>query len=108
MLQKIGSMLWENRFLIAVIFFAVAQAISAWRETKSKLYSMMLDAKRKAKDQILSSGDQQIEWVIKLALEKLPWLVKALGEEWTIKLVKWLYRKGKDWLDDGKMNNSVQ
>lgn len=107
-MQKALELLWENRFLIAVIFFAVAQVISTWRETKSRLYTMMLDAKRKAKDQILSSGNEQIEWVVKLALQKLPWLVKALGEEWTIKLVKWLYRKGKDWLDDGKLNNSIK
>lgn len=105
-MSKVLNLLWENRFIIAVIFFSIAQIISTWRETKSKLYSMMLDAKRKAKDQVLNSGETQIEWVIKLALNKLPWLVKALGEEYTKKLIKWLYSKGKDWLDDGKLNNS--
>jgi hypothetical protein len=105
MFEKITNFLWENRFVIAVIITIIVQAISTWRETKSKLYTMMLGAKSKAKDQILSSGKDQEEWVIKMALQKLPWLARTIGEDLTRKIIQWLYRKGKDWLD-GKINNS--
>jgi hypothetical protein len=106
MFEKITSFIWENRFVIVVIITIIVQAISTWRETKSKLYTMMLGAKSKAKDQILSSGKEQEEWVIRIALQKLPWLVNVIGEDLTRKLIKLLYDKGKDWMDDGKINNS--
>lgn len=106
-MTQVLSVLWEWRFVIVSILAGVFYLLKDWNKAKSDLYNAMLQAKRKAKDGILKSGQEQEEWVVNFALEKLPtrW-VAALGRENTRKLIKWLYQKGMDILDDGKIDNS--
>lgn len=69
----------------------------------------MLRAKDMAKDQILNGGKAQEDWVVaKLQLILPRRLSLFLGEETLRNLVKFLYRKGLDYLDDGKFNDSVK
>lgn len=102
------NVLWEWRFIILVIVFAIAfLVLIGWHKTKVLLYQLMLQAKRMAKDAILKSGQEQEEWVVKNALQFLPFSLKVfLSEDTVRKIVRWLYQKAKDYADDGKLNNS--
>lgn len=102
------NFIWEYRFVfmtaVAVIFYAIGD----WKSFKAQAYNYMLRAKSLAKDGILKSGKEQEEWVVNLILQKAPksW-VRFLSEEQKRKIVKCLYDKGLDLLDDGKLNNSI-
>lgn len=68
----------------------------------------MLQAKRLAKDAVLKSGDEQVEWVIKKAYQFLPKSITVfISEDMMRKIVKYLYDKAKDYIDDGQFNNSI-
>ena len=105
----ITSFLWENRFIILIIAFAsLFFVLLGWQRTKVLLYQLMLQAKRMAKDAILKSGQEQEEWVVKKALQLLPFSLRVFLSEDTIrKIIKWLYHKAKDYADDGVINNSI-
>lgn len=103
------KILWEFRYVIIVVLGAVVYGWLTWKETKSRLYTLMLLAKSKAKYMILYTGQQQEEWVVRKALQYLPLSVRILFGENTIRgMVKWLYKNAKDYLDDGKLNNSIK
>ena len=69
----------------------------------------MLQAKDKAKDLILKSGQQQEDWVIDKAYIFLPKKITAfINRERMRKIIHYLYLKAKDLLDDGKLNNSIK
>lgn len=102
------SLLWEWRFVIVLAFGIVLYCLFEWQRAKSVLYALMLQAKRMAKDAILKSGEQQEEWVVKKALQFLPASLKIfLSEDWVRKIVRWLFHKAKDYLDDGIFNSSI-
>lgn len=102
------NMLWEYRFVIILIIAVVIYAIAEWSNFKSKVYALMLQAKRYAKDEVLKSGDEQVEWVIKKAYQFLPRrLTIFINEELLRKIINYLYSKLKDYLDDGILNNSI-
>ncbi|MCX7843080.1 MAG: hypothetical protein N2489_08405 [Clostridia bacterium] len=105
----ITSFLWENRFIILIIAFAILFfVLLGWQRTKVLLYQLMLQAKRMAKDAVLKSGQEQEEWVVKKALQLLPLSLKVFLSEDTIrKIVRWLYLKAKDYADDGQLNGSI-
>ncbi|KPU42686.1 hypothetical protein OXPF_37400 [Oxobacter pfennigii] len=101
--------LWEFRFFIVIIFALSLYALFAWQDFKTKAYALMLQAKSLAKDAVLKSGDQQAEWVVKKAYQFLPKSITIfLSEETMYKIVKTLYDKAKDYLDDGKLNSSIK
>jgi hypothetical protein len=89
--------------VLAVIFYAIFE----WQRFKVKAHALMLQAKSLAKDAILKSVDQQTEWVVKKAYQLLPktWTI-FISEERMSKIVFYLYHKAKDYLEDGKVNNS--
>jgi hypothetical protein len=69
----------------------------------------MLQAKRLAKDAVLKSGQEQVEWVVNKARLFLPKSVMLfISEERLRKIIDYLYHKSKDYLDDGKINDSVK
>lgn len=106
-MTQILSVLWEWRFVVLLILGAVIYCIAEWQKAKAILYSLMLQAKRYAKDQILKSGKQQEDYVVRMALQHLPLSLKIfLSEDLIRKIVKWLYSKLADYLDDGVMNGS--
>lgn len=102
------ELLWEWRFVVICIVAAILWAILEWEKAKAILYDLMLQAKRKAKDAILKSGREQEEWVLKMALQLLPLPLKIfLSEDNIRKIIRWLYHKARDYLDDGQFNNSI-
>jgi hypothetical protein len=107
-MKAVFTFLWEYRFFIILALAVVLYAITQWKEFKSRAYALMLQAKRLAKDAILKSGDEQVEWIIKRAYQFLPKSIMAfISEDRLRKIIKWLYDKAKDWIDDGRINGSI-
>lgn len=107
MLDMIKALLWEYRFVIAVVICFVLFFLFEREKGYKILYNLMLQAKRLAKDAILKSGKAQEDWVVEKALYLLPVSWKVFVTEKQVReIVRWLFQKGKDLLDDGKINGS--
>lgn len=108
--NQILSLIWEWRYVIIYVISAIIFALSMGREAlKAKAYSLMLLAKKQAKDGILNSGQAQEDWVVQelyILLKKLK--VPFISEEALRPLVHKLYQVAKDYLDDGKLNKSIE
>jgi hypothetical protein len=101
--------IWEYRFILLVILAVFFYAIFEWQRFKTKAYALMLQAKSLAKDAILKSGDQQVEWVIKKAYQFLPRRYTVfISDDLMRKIIFKLYHSAKDYLDDGQINNSIE
>lgn len=99
----------DVQYLIAGLIVLGVLAILEWNNTKVVAYNLMLRAKDLAKDKILTCGKEQEDWVVAKLKTVLPRrLTLFLGDEVLRTLVKFLYNKGLDYLDDGKFNNSVK
>lgn len=99
----------EFQYLVAGVIVVVAIGLLEWNNTKTIVYNIMLRAKDLAKDGILSCGQEQEDWVVNKLKTVLPKrLLLFLGEDMLRAIVKFLYNKGLDYLDDGKFNNSVK
>jgi len=108
-MELLKSFVWEFRFVLIVILAVVLFCVFEWQKAKTITYALMLQAKSLAKDAVLKSGKQQEEWVVNKAFQFLPsGLTLVLNRERMQKLVHYLYVKGKDYADDGKINNSIQ
>lgn len=98
---------WEWRFIIVAAIAAVIYGIAEWQKAKAVFYALMLQAKRMAKDAILDSGRQQEDWVVQKAIRFMPPLCTIFLDEDTIRIiVKRLFIKLKDYMDDGQINDS--
>lgn len=109
----------EFRYVIAWVFGAILFCLFEWQLVKGRLYALMLQAKSlakqtvengksAAKNAVLLSGSSQEEWVVRKAYKFLPRsLTIFISEEVMRKIVRYLYRVSKDYLDDGKLNNSI-
>ena len=102
------NLIWEFRYILIVIFCVIIFALFEWEKFKSVAYKTMLQAKTLAKDTILSSGQEQEDWVVdKLYLiMPIPFRV-FLNKDLLRTIVKSVYDKAKDFLDDGKINGSI-
>ncbi|MCB2288696.1 hypothetical protein LGK97_02820 [Clostridium sp. CS001] len=79
-----------------------------WQKFKTQAYALMLQAKRLAKDEVLKNGEQQVEWIIKRSYQFLPKkLTIFISEERMRNIIRYLYEKLKDVIDDGQVNNSL-
>ncbi|MDP4147528.1 MAG: hypothetical protein Q8936_24185 [Bacillota bacterium] len=107
--MNIVNLFWEYRFIILLVIAVFIYAIAEWNKFKSITYALMLQAKRYAKDEVLSSGDAQVEWVINKAYQFLPsYLTVFISKDLMRKIVSYLFSKLKDYMDDGTINNSIQ
>ncbi len=106
-MEVFKSIVWEYRFILILAAALGTFGITEWNSFKAKAYAIMLQAKSLAKDKVLKSGDEQVNWVIKKLYETLPktW-TNLVSEERMRKIIYNLYYKAKDYLDDGEMNNS--
>lgn len=108
-MEKLLSIIWEWRFIIILLVAAVLYCCFEWEKAKRIIYAGIAQAKRYAKDQILKNGAQQEEYVFKLMLQRLPLALRLfLGETLIRKIVKWLYSKLADYIDDGILNESFK
>jgi hypothetical protein len=108
-MNNIGAVLWDWRFVIAVVVAVAVYAIAEWNNFKTLAFQAMLRAKSKAKDAVLQSGKEQEDWVCEHLYFILSARVKVFirDPEALRPVVHWLYQKAKDLLDDGKFNNSA-
>lgn len=105
--MDIKAIIWDWRFVIIVLLVITVYAVFEWGKFKEGILSAMLMAKKKAKEMILNSGQEQEDWVVMKIYPCLPSVVKVvLSEVLFRKLIRCLYGKAKDYLDDGAMNNS--
>lgn len=104
--MKILSLIWELRFIIIWFLLAVVSCIAAGKQwLHNKAYSLMLLAKKLAKDQILNSGKEQEDWATDALYSiirkfKIPFITK----EAVRKIVVDLYIKALNYLEDGSIN----
>lgn len=107
-MNKVVYMIWEWRFVILLAAAFIMFSMAEWQRSKAILYALMLQAKRMAKDAVLGSGQEQEEWVVKKAMQFLPLYLRiTISEEIVREVVKWLFIKLKDYMDDGSINNSI-
>lgn len=103
-----NEIVWDWRFVIIVFLAIVLFCVFNWQKAKVIAYNGMLRAKSLAKDAVLNSGKEQEDWVVANVYPCLPLPVKAImSKELFRRFVSWLYAKGKDLLDDGKLNSSI-
>ena len=109
MLEKILSILWEWRFIILLVVSGILFCLFEWERAKTFIYAGIAQAKRYAKDQVLKNGKQQEEYVVKLALQYLPLSLRIFLSEKGIRiLVRYLYSKLGDYIDDGIINETYK
>lgn len=102
------ELVWGLRFEITVIVGVILFALFEWEKTKQIIYGLMVQSKRLAEKRVLESGKAEQVWVTDMAMKLLPrWITVFITREQMSKLVRWLYLKAKDYLDDGKFNNSI-
>ena len=108
-MKTILNYVWDYRFIILVVVAVIMYAIFRWSDFKSKAYAIMLQAKTMAKDEILKTGKDQADWAADKLYSVIPARYKMfISQDKVRSLVEYLYLKGKDFLDDGKLNNSVK
>lgn len=108
-MKSVLSVLWDFRFIIMVILGIALFAIFQWQQFKVEAYKLMLQAKRLAKDAVLKSGDEQVEWILKRAYQFLPRSFMIFISEERLRIIlKYLYSKLKDYIDDGELNSSTK
>lgn len=106
-MEKVLNIIWEYRYIIMWVVMAGLYALTEWNNFKSKVTALMLDAKKLAKDGILKNGEQQVEWIVLQAYQKLPKRYQFINQETLKKVIAWLYIKAMDYIDDGQFNNSI-
>lgn len=108
--MNILNFVWDYRYLLLWGLTAIVAGIIMGKQwVKGKAYSLMMLAKKLAKDQVLATGTAQEDWVVNalyILLKKLK--IPFVTKESLRPLVDKLYKKALDYLDDGKINNSIQ
>lgn len=108
MLETIKTVIWEYRFIIMCVIAVGIFALMQWQVVKSRLYALMLQAKRMAKDAVLDSGQDQVDWVVDKAYKYLPpFFTVFISKDVLKRIIGYLYNKAQDYLDDGELNNSI-
>ena len=101
------QVIYEYRYVLVVVVAAIVYALTNWSKTKKLVYAGIIRAKSLAKDMVLTSGQEQEDWVVETVYPMLPLPIKlVVSEPLFRKLVKYTYDKAKDLLDDGVINNS--
>lgn len=101
--------IWEWRFVIAVIVVIAVYALLEWNKFKVQAYALMLQAKSLAKDALLKTGEEQVKWVVERSYVFLPkYITLFIPKSYMEEIIFYLYNKSKDYLDDGKINNSIK
>ncbi|GAA0181433.1 hypothetical protein SH2C18_39670 [Clostridium sediminicola] len=108
-MKDLLTFLWEYKFIIVILVSIILFAFLEWEKFKSIVYVLMLQAKRLAKDAVLSSGKEQEEWVVKKLYTLLPkTITRNISDKLMHKIVHIFYIKAMDYIDDGEFNNSIK
>lgn len=106
-MENLSLFLYEYRFVIVLIVAVILFAIFSWTNFKSVAYAVMLQAKSMAKDAVLKSGKEQEDYVVKKLYSLFPKALTFVQEKYVRQVVHYLFVKGKDYLDDLKINGSI-
>lgn len=104
------AFLTENWLPIIVALVIVAYVLyltitKQWTKIREFAYQLMLLAERTFGN---DEGKIKFDFVVRVVYKNLPiWLKPFLSEEKISKIVQAWYNKAKDFLDDGKFNDSV-
>jgi len=100
--------LWDWRYAIIAVIALIIFAIFEWGKVKEVILKGCLMAKKLAKDAVLNSGQEQEDWVVTKVFALLPLPARlVISEDLFRKIIRWLYGKAKDYLDDGLINGSI-
>lgn len=109
-MKTVLNILWECRYIIIWVIIAVIAGVTMGKQwVQAKAYSLMLLAKKLAKDEVLTTGAEQEEWVVNalyILLKKLK--IPFVTKEGLRPVVQKLYVKAMDLYDDGQLNNSYK
>ena len=101
------EIIWDWRYVIIFIVACIIYCALEWGNVKGKILNAALAAKDLAKDKIIHGGQAQENWVVNRVYQLLPVRVKIfISEELLRKIIRYLYQKSMDLIDDGKVNNS--
>lgn len=112
-MEKLIPIIWEWRYVLVAIFMVLIYSVVEWKKVKKLLTENIIKARELAKDFVLESGQEQEDWVVERVYDLLPMSVVAIltpfgGKAALRKLVKIVYYKMKDYLDNQKFDNSWQ
>ena len=103
------ELLWDYRFILILLVVFILYCVFEWGNVKGQILKAIVAAKDLAKDKILHGGQAQEDWVVSRVYLILPLRVKLLlSEELLRKIIRYLYQKCMDLLDDGQVNNSFK
>lgn len=110
-IELIKDFAWEWRYVIAVLIGLVIYVIFEWKAVSKLVKEHIIKARILAKDYVLKSGQEQEDWVVEKVWEILPFAVVQFfnlfgGKDMLRKVVKVLYYKIKDYLDNGILDDS--
>lgn len=107
-MERLLELAFEFRFIIASVIAVIIFALFETEKFKVKATSLMLTAKSLAKDAVLTSGEEQEDWVVTKLYIILPKAVTVFIPEHVMRtVVRKLYNTAKDYMDDGVINNSI-
>lgn len=108
-MDSFKTMLFDLRYVVVVVVAIAIYATFAWSSFKTHAYALMLQAKSLAKDAVLKSGKQQEDWVCEKIYQFAPKAVTMfISNENMHVVIHYLFVEAKDYLDDGKLNKSIQ
>ena len=110
-MEQIIAIAWEYRFVIVVVVATIVYGIFEWDKTKTIISDYMFKARALAREAVLESGQEQEDWVVEKAWDLIPISAKSVigifgGKEILRKIIKSLYLKLKDKLDNGVIDGS--
>ena len=98
---------FEYRFLFVLLLYTLTFALFEWERFKGKVVAVMLGAKQLSKEKVLITGKEQEDYVVMKILSYLPkWVGMNIPEEILRRIIKHLYIRAMDYIDDGHLNNS--
>jgi hypothetical protein len=108
-MEELKTILFQYRYMLimALIFFIYVIYLIVKHKIKEVILGLMLQAERLCKAKFLESGQAQEDWVFEQIKKCFPKYVKIFGEDNIRAFIKYLFKKAKDLLDDGKLNNST-
>jgi len=108
-MENLSMVVYEWRYVIGLIICGAVYSIFEWNKVKSMAYQCIVSAKQLAKEKILNGGQEQEDWVVAKLMLILPKSITLfLGENMIRQLVKKLYVKAMDLIDDGQINDSFK
>jgi hypothetical protein len=108
LMENILAILFEYRYLAVAVVGFVVFAIFEYETLKKYINAGIVKAEKWAKEQTLADGQAKEDWIVDNIYPILPMRIKIFVKESMFRsIIRFFYKKLIDWLDDGKLNNSI-